>query len=157
MGRARKPIDPSDFGSIPRMREVIKTLPKEIRICPRHGDEVDIKLGEPLLNQGGGVAFAEAYWEGCCDEVIDRVRAGVQKTLEQIDLAKQRYNDELARKLEPDHRGEIVAIELGTNDYFVGEDEIDAADKARAAGHAGALFFLRVGSQYAHRLMTPRQ
>lgn len=50
-----------------------------------------------------------------------------------------------------------MAIELGTNDYFVGDDELEAADKARAAGHAGTLFFLRVGSPYAHRLMTPRQ
>ena len=60
-------------------------------------------------------------------------------------------------KLEPEHTGEIVAIELGTNDYFVGEDEIEAADKARAAGHDGLLFFLRVGSPYAHRMMSPRQ
>ena len=69
----------------------------------------------------------------------------MQQTLEQIDRAKQTYQDELARKLEPEHTGEIVAIELGTNDYFVGEDEVDAADKARAAGHAGALFFLTRG------------
>ena len=158
MGKVKQQLDPGrDSSSVPRFREIIKTLPKEIRICPRHGEEVDIKMGELLLNQNGAVPFAETYWEGCCDEVIDRVRAGVQETLEQIDRAKQTYNDELARKLEPDHRGEIVAIELGTNDYFVGEDEIDAADKARAAGHAGALFFLRVGSPYAHRLMTPRQ
>jgi hypothetical protein len=81
----------------------------------------------------------------------------VQETLELIDRAKRTYQEELAGKLEPEHAGEIVAIELGTNDYFVGEDELYAADKARAAGHAGALFFLRVGSPYAHRLMTPRQ
>ncbi|MDQ2920989.1 MAG: hypothetical protein M3R52_05175 [Acidobacteriota bacterium] len=63
----------------------------------------------------------------------------------------------MADELEPEHTLQFVAIELGTNDYFVGEDEVEAADKARAAGHEGLLYFLRVGSPYAHRLMTPRQ
>ncbi len=81
----------------------------------------------------------------------------MQHTLELIDRAKQKYRDELAQKLESKYTGDIVAIELGTNNYFVGENEVEAADKARAAGHEGTLFFLRVGSPYAHRLMTPRQ
>lgn len=152
----QKPIHPSDFTAIPRMREVIKTLPEEIRSCSIHGEEVTIKEGELLPNQGPGVPFAEAHWEGCCDEAIARVIESVQKTLEQIDRAKQTYRDLLARKLEPEHLRQIVAIELGTNDYFVGEDEVEAADKARVAGHVGLLYFLRVGFPYAHRLMTPR-
>ena len=157
MPKVTKKIEPNDFTAIPRWREVIKILPEEIRVCSRHGEEVVIKEIEPLLHQGGGVPFAEASWEGCCEESINRVREAVQKTLESIDRAKQTYRDELAEKLEPEHTGQFVAIELGTNYYFVGEDEVDAADKARSAGHEGALFFLRVGSPYAHRLMTPRQ
>ena len=157
MTKVRRPIDPSDFGSIPRIREIIKTLPKDVRVCSNHGEEVTIQERDFCSNPGGFAPFGSADWVGCCDEAIDRVMEGVRKTLEQIDRAKQRYKNELARKLEPEHRGNIVAIELGTNDYFVGEDEIEASDKARAAGHAGALFFLRVGSPYAHRLMTPRQ
>ena len=157
MTKVRRPIDPSDFSSIPRFREIIKTLPKDVRVCSNHGEEVTIQERDFSSNPGGFAPFGSADWVGCCDEAIDRVMEGVRKTLEQIDRAKQRYKNELARKLEPEHRGNIVAIELGTNDYFVGEDEIEASDKARAAGHAGALFFLRVGSPYAHRLMTPRQ
>ena len=154
---ARVRIDPSEFTTIPRKREIIKILPEEIRVCSRHGEEVDIKLGELLPNQGGGVPFAEAYWEGCCDEAIDRVIEAVErKTQELIDRANQTYNDELAGELEPEHLGEIVAIELETLDYFLGDDEVDASDKARAAGHLGLLYFLRVGSPYAHRLMSPR-
>jgi hypothetical protein len=148
-------IDARDFTRIPKWREIIKTLPKEIQACEKHGGEVHIKEGSILPNQGSGVPFSKAYWVGCCDEAIERVKAGVQRTLDLIDRAKQTYREELARKLEPTHTGEIVAIELGTNDYFVGEDELDAADKARAAGHEGLLYFLRVGSPYAHRLMTP--
>jgi len=156
MTKVRRPIDSSDFTAIPRTREMIKTLPEEIRICSRHGEEVTIREGKLLPNQGGGVPFAEANWEGCCDEAIDRVIEGVRKKLELIDRAKQTYTDELAAKLEPEHTGEFVAIELETGDYFVGEDEVEAADKARAAGHEGSLWFLRVGSPFAHRLMTPR-
>jgi hypothetical protein len=157
MPQVRRPIDPADFTVIPRWREIIKTLPKEIRVCQRHDGEVTIQECDFSSNPGGSAPFGRADWVGCCDEAIDRVIEGVRMTLEQIDQAKQTYNDELARKLEPDHTGEIVAIELGTNDYFVGEDEVEAADKARAAGHEGSLFFLRVGSPYAHRVMTPRQ
>ena len=154
---ARVEMHPTDFTAIPRAREIIKTLPAEIKVCRKHGEEVTIRESDFSSNPGGSAPFAKAHWVGCCDEAIARVMEGVQKTLELIDSAKKTYHDELARKLEPEHIGEMVAIELGTNNYFVGEDEIEAADKARAAGHVGALFFLRVGSPYAHRLMTPRQ
>ena len=73
-----------------------------------------------------------------------------------IERAKRTYNEKLAAQLEPEHNGEIVAIEPESGDYFLGEDEIEAADKARAAGHQGPFYFLRVGSRYTHRLMTPR-
>lgn len=73
-----------------------------------------------------------------------------------INRAKKAYNEGLAAKLEPAHTGEIVAIEPESGDYFLGEDEVEAAEKARAAGCEAPLYFLRVGSRYAHRLMTPR-
>jgi hypothetical protein len=158
MAQLRRPIDPSDFSSIPRIREVIKTLPKEVRVCPRHGEEVTIHEHDFSQNRIGVAPFMKADWVACCDEAIDRVINAVQEqTHELIARAKQTYTDELAEKLEPEHRGEIVAIELGSNDYFIGGDEVEAANKARAAGHEGLLYFLRVGSPYAHRLMTPRQ
>ena len=119
---------------------------------------IDIGRGPQLSTSRVTVQDLVPYFrEGCSLEAIDRVRRGVQHTLELIDRAKQKYRDELAQKLESKYTGDIVAIELGTNNYFVGEDEVEAADKARAAGHEGTLFFLRVGSPYAHRLMTPRQ
>src|SRR5260221_4782578 len=70
---AKVQIPPSEFTEIPRLREIIKMLPEEIRVCSKHGDEVDIKLGEFLPNQGSGVPFGEAYWEGCSVEAIARV------------------------------------------------------------------------------------
>jgi hypothetical protein len=151
------PINPADFVLIPRMREAIKTLPEDIRFCSTHGEETTLQEGRCAAGAVGVAPFKEAYWVGCCEEAIMKAMNGVRETLEQIDCAKQIYKDELAPQLEPEHIGEIVAIELGTNNYFVGENELAASNKARNAGHEGALFFLRVGSPYAHRLMTPRQ
>ena len=157
MTKVQRPIDPSDFSAIPRTREMIKKLPDMIRICAEHGEEVTVQERDSSSNSGCFVPFAKADWVGCCDESIDRVTEGVKREIiGLIDRAKKTYTDELAMKLEPEHTGEMVAIELETGDYFVGEYEIDAADKARAAGHEGSLYFLRVGSPYAHRLMTPR-
>src|SRR6266566_4542387 len=112
MTRVQRPINPSDFSAIPRIREIIRTLPEELRLCPKHGELVGIEEGDLLPNQGGGVPFADANWVGCCDEAIDRVIEGVRKKLELIDRAKQTYTDDLAAKLEPEHNGEFVAIEL---------------------------------------------
>jgi len=153
----REQIDPSDFTRIPWFREVIKTLPEEIRVCGEHGEVVHIEESDFSSNPGSSAPFGEAHWVGCSKEAIHRVKLAVNKTLKEIDRAKQTYQLELARRLEPNHHGAIVAIELGTNDYFVGDDELDASEKARDAGHEGTLFFLRVGSPYSHRLMTPRR
>jgi len=97
MTRVRRPIDSSDFTAIPRTRQIIETLPDMLRICPKHGEEVTIREGKLLSKQGGGVPFADANWEGCCDAAIDRV----MEILGLIDRAKQTYRDELANKLEP--------------------------------------------------------
>jgi len=73
-----------------------------------------------------------------------------------VERAKQTYNEKLAAQLEPEHNGEIVAIDPESGDYFLGKDEVKAADNARAAGHEGPFYFLRVGSDYTHRWMTLR-
>ncbi|SRR5258707_9793214 len=91
MSEVCQEIDPRDFTRIPRWREIIKTLPKEIRVCRNHGGEVHIKEGPILPDQGSGVPFSNADWVGCCHETINRVREGVQQTLELIDRAEQAY------------------------------------------------------------------
>lgn len=122
MKNVQRKTEPSVSGRISNAKELIKVLPDMIRICPEHGNEITGR-------------------EGCCDAAIE----GVPELVQLIDRAKKRYKEELAPLLEPHHTGEIVGIELETGDYFVGEDEVAAADKARAAGHEGLLFFLRIG------------
>jgi len=72
-------------------------------------------------------------------------------------FAKQTYAEKIAGRVEPEHNGEIIAIEPNSGAYFLGKNEVDAADKARASGCPGPFFFLRVGSKYTHRLMSPRR
>lgn len=80
-----------------------------------------------------------------------------QEIDEFVGRAKQIYRERLASVLEPEHDGEIVAIIPETGDYFLGAHEMAAADRAREGGYDGPLYFLRVGSDYTHRWMTPRQ
>lgn len=74
-----------------------------------------------------------------------------------IERAEEIYTNHLAAELEPAYTGKLVAIEPETGDFFLGENEVEAAEQARAAGHQGPFYFLRVGSLYAHRLMSPRR
>jgi len=71
--------------------------------------------------------------------------------------AKKIYFDQLAVQLEPVHNREIVAIDPETGNYFLGKDEVQAADRGRAAGDEGPFFFMLVGSPYAHKLRSPRR
>src|SRR6266478_4032776 len=98
MEMVREPIHPSDFTRIPWFREVIKTLPEEIRVCGEHGESVHIEESDFSSNPGPSAPFAKAHWVGCSKEALRRVIATVTKTLEQIDRAKQTYQLELAAK-----------------------------------------------------------
>ena len=71
--------------------------------------------------------------------------------------AKQAYKEKIASQVEPEHIGEIIAIEPNSETYFLGQDEVEAADKGHAAGVLGPFYFMRVGSPYAHRIMSPRR
>jgi hypothetical protein len=38
MRKAQKAIDPSEFTAIPRIKDFINLLPKEVRVCSQHGE-----------------------------------------------------------------------------------------------------------------------
>ncbi len=67
-----------------------------------------------------------------------------------LQRGKRIYEERLKSLLEPDHKGEIVAVEVESGDYFLGRREIEAYDKA-VAKHPGKQFaFLRVGFRTTH-------
>jgi hypothetical protein len=81
MAKAQRPIDHREFTAIPRIREMMRTLPEEDRICSEHGEEVIIQESEFLPHPGAGAPFAKAAFVGCCDAVIDKTLEGLRKSL----------------------------------------------------------------------------
>ncbi len=51
----------------------------------------------------------------------------------------------IAADLERDHRGEAVAIEVDTEDYFLGKTGLEATEKARIKYPDKLFFVARVG------------
>lgn len=64
----------------------------------------------------------------------------------------QRIYDTIKDILEPDHKGEIVAIEVETGDYFLGASVIEATDKAREKYPDKVFYTARVGFPVVYRL-----
>ncbi|MGQ9631393.1 MAG: hypothetical protein ACUVXI_13940 [bacterium] len=60
------------------------------------------------------------------------------------------YEERLKGKLEPEHKGEIVTIEVGTGNYFLGDSVIEAVNRAKEK-HPDKIFFIaRVGYKAVH-------
>ncbi len=73
------------------------------------------------------------------------------------DVAKRGYDiyKKLRRALEREHFGEYVAIELKSEDFFVGQDMGEALDKAEQKYPDQEFFVVRVGelatASFKHR------
>jgi len=62
----------------------------------------------------------------------------------------EKIYERLRGKLEAEHRGKVVAIDIETEDYFLGETVIEAAQKGREK-YPGRLFhFIRIGYPAVH-------
>lgn len=71
---------------------------------------------------------------------------------ELVEKGKEIYA-KLKDKLEPAHKGEIVAIEIKTGDYFVGNSVIEADRKARKRYPDEVFYFNKIGYRavYVHK------
>ena len=67
---------------------------------------------------------------------------------EHVDRGKGIY-EKIKDKLEPAHKGEFVAIEVDTGDYFVGKDLIEADRKARKKYPDAVFYLARIGYRAA--------
>jgi hypothetical protein len=59
--------------------------------------------------------------------------------------------EQLRPQLEPDHRGEIVAIDVDTNDFEVASDTLTATDRLFARRPDAQIWCMRVGYPGVHR------
>lgn len=55
------------------------------------------------------------------------------------------YEEQLRAKLEPEHKGKFLIIDVGSGEYEVDEDEFAASRRAHAKHPDGAFFGMRVG------------
>jgi len=61
-----------------------------------------------------------------------------------ISGGKEIYN-RIREKLEPEHKGQIVAIEVDSGDYFLGRTVTEATSEARKKHPDKVFYFVRVG------------
>ncbi len=58
--------------------------------------------------------------------------------------------ERLQQELDPTCRGKIVAIEVESGEYFLGDSVAEAARKARAKHPEKHFYFVRVGFPFVH-------
>ena len=59
------------------------------------------------------------------------------------------YEERLKRELEPEHNGEMLAVEVESGDYFLGRTATEAYKKAKEKYPGKEFAFLRVGARAA--------
>ena len=68
-----------------------------------------------------------------------------------VDRGKRIYK-RLKPKLEPMYKGKVVAIDVESGDYILGDDELDAALNARRLFPDKIFYFIRIGYPVVHKL-----
>jgi hypothetical protein len=68
-------------------------------------------------------------------------------------LGKQIYDERLKKILEPSYKGKIVAIEVDSGDYFLGDTVVEAIKKAEEKYPDELFYLVRVGfpAVYVHK------
>jgi hypothetical protein len=79
------------------------------------------------------------------------------KTREELIAAAQRYYDEhLKAELEPEHTGELIAVDPERRLYALSQDASEAFARLRALGSAGPQVLLRVGCASTFQMLQAR-
>ena len=58
--------------------------------------------------------------------------------------------ERLKSKLEPEHTGEVVAIDIDSSDYFLGKTVVDEVQEARKKYPDRIFHTVRIGSKAVH-------
>jgi len=61
------------------------------------------------------------------------------------------YHERLKDQLEPQYKGKIVAIEVDSGDYFIGDTVVEAGEKARKKHPDKVFHFIRIGFRAVHK------
>ena len=66
-------------------------------------------------------------------------------------LGKEIYERDIRRLVEDDHKGEVVAIDLGSGSYALGKDAIAASERLRRQNPGAHVWLMRVGHRALYR------
>ena len=66
------------------------------------------------------------------------------------------YERDIRAQVEPQHKGEIVAIDIDTGEWELDPDEATAADRLEARLPDAQIWVLRVGSRYIRKIRAKR-
>jgi len=80
------------------------------------------------------------------------VMASTSARIHRLQAKGERLYHRLRRKLEPRHRGDIVAIEAESGAYVVGKDELQVALEAVKRFPGKKFSFFRIGYPAVHKL-----
>jgi hypothetical protein len=62
------------------------------------------------------------------------------------------YERQIRDKIEPGNEGKVVAIDVETGDYEMGDDELSASDRLVSRHPDAEIWFVRVGHRALHRI-----
>jgi hypothetical protein len=62
------------------------------------------------------------------------------------------YDQQIRGKVEADHAGRFLVVEITTGAYEIAEDDLTASERALAKNPNAVLYGLRIGSPAAYRL-----
>ncbi|MFH1563164.1 MAG: hypothetical protein ABIF11_07100 [Nitrospirota bacterium] len=69
---------------------------------------------------------------------------------DRIEKANLIYESQIRKKLEREHKGEIVAVEITSGDFFLGRNEIEAYEKGIEKYPDKTFVYKRVGYEVTH-------
>ncbi|MBC8521346.1 MAG: hypothetical protein ISS94_02925 [Candidatus Syntrophoarchaeum sp.] len=84
-------------------------------------------------------------------EALKRLKSKARYTTKELCSKGEKIYGEIKEKLEPTLNNKFVAIEVDSGDYFIGNDAIEAADKARERYPGSVFFLVRIGHPAAFR------
>lgn len=71
---------------------------------------------------------------------------------EVVRLGREIYERDIREKVEPEHDGEFVVVDVESGSYEMSESDVEASDRALRKNPDAVLYFLRVGRPAAYRI-----
>lgn len=65
---------------------------------------------------------------------------------------KEIYQQQIREKVEPQHKGKFLSVDIETGDYEIGADDLSPSMRLLAKRPEAVIYSLRIGFRAAHRI-----